>query len=308
VAQSIRRSGVIHEFDGVPPAFAFDGRPVPVDVVEPGSGTVLASGSVASARLEGSDLWADIDWPEDMEARAGDSAPAAHCEFDESGRLARVLVEFDCGCHGCTAGGACCGHDHGDDHGHPAEFKGGGARAKGGASGGKSKSKLTGGRWATIGGHPVYIKDGQVVAGGIPGVTHAKGKKKSPKGNPADIDRADVPLARRHVVRKAKAEKIRRNAPGKDASGVDHEALKAHVAKEGAAYSHGAPKSAADRKHLEAAEKAGGPPSAPRSGCGATRNRPATSSATGSGSRSRGSPTGTASTGSTAWRTTTTAA
>jgi hypothetical protein len=113
---------VIHEFEGIPPAtFALAG-PVPVDVVEPGSGAVLASGSVASARLVGGDLWADIDWPEDMEARAGDSSPAAHCEFDESGRLSRVLVEFDCGCHGCTSGGACCGHDdheHGHEHDGP---------------------------------------------------------------------------------------------------------------------------------------------------------------------------------------------
>lgn len=57
---------------------------------------------------------------------------------------------------------------------------------------------------------------------------------------------------------KAGAARIRRNAPGEDASGVDHAAVGAKVAAEGGTYSHGPPKSAADRKHLAEAEAAGG--------------------------------------------------
>lgn len=49
----------------------------------------------------------------------------------------------------------------------------------------KSKDLPPGGVWRTIKGHKVYIKDGEIIAGGIPGVTHqaASTAKKGTKGN-----------------------------------------------------------------------------------------------------------------------------
>lgn len=92
-----RRTGVIHAWDGDAPAgFALDG-PVPVVVRDPGDPRFAASGTVASGRVESGELWADIDWPEDVESRAGASTPSASCEFDGSGRLVRVVVELDDG-------------------------------------------------------------------------------------------------------------------------------------------------------------------------------------------------------------------
>lgn len=153
-------------------------------------------------------------------------------------------------------------------------FKGGGKSSKGGkASGGSSsgRKKLSGGSWVTIAGHPVYIKGGKVVAGGVPGVTHsAKGRK--PAAKSVAIDKADVPLARAFVKKQRAAARIRKNAPGKDTSKVDHAAMAARI-KESAAsraksdgdskpydwrYEHGGPKTAADREHLRRAEAKGG--------------------------------------------------
>jgi hypothetical protein len=61
--------------------------------------------------------------------------------------------------------------------------------------GGGGHGKLSGGHWATIGHHHVYVKGGKVVAGGIPGVTHDRhGSMLGPARHGADSPHGSIPM------------------------------------------------------------------------------------------------------------------
>lgn len=97
-------------------------------------------------------------------------------------------------------------HDAGHGHGKP--------------------GKLRGGHWVTIHGHPIYIKGGKVVAGGVLGLTHH-----AEHGHPLH---------------------------GPDATPGVHATLAAKAAEvPGGKYEHGPPRSAADREHLAKATASG---------------------------------------------------
>lgn len=65
-----------------------------------------------------------------------------------------------------------------------------------------SHVKLSGGRWVTIKGHAVYIKDGKIVAGGIPGFTHDL------EGTPLHKPSHAPAIGKRTKARKSKSKDI----------------------------------------------------------------------------------------------------
>jgi len=98
-----------------------------------------------------------------------------------------------------------------------------------------SPAKLQGGRWVTIRGRPIYIRSGQVLAGGVPGVTHANdGKLLARHAVDHDAMAAKITAAAQEVRRK---------------HGYDRDP--------DFRYEHGPAISSADRKHLAKATAEG---------------------------------------------------